>query len=212
MRTLLLMAGIGALTIPGVALAQSDCWRQQQDNQIAGAVVGAGVGAAVGGAVAGPGEHGAGAVIGAIGGGAVGNAAGGAATDCAAYISGGYYDAQGVWRQGPGYYDGAGQWIDTAPAPAALAAGDYNADVAYSGPAQDTAARESWIESRIHEGDSSGALSRGDSEHDFDQLAKVREFESQRRDAHAGLSEADRADVMNKLDNLTAIMRSQWGY
>ncbi|HEY3797587.1 MAG TPA: glycine zipper 2TM domain-containing protein [Caulobacteraceae bacterium] len=209
MRKLLLIAGIGALAIPAVALAQTDCLHQRQDNRVAGTLLGAGVGAAVGSAVAGPGERTTGAVVGGLSGAIVGHAAAGAATNCAAYTGGGYYDANGVWRQGPGFYDGNGRWVDTAPAPAA---GDFSTDVAYTGPTWDTKARESWIEQRIHEGSTSGALGPGDADRDFGVLAGIRAFEAQRSDAHVGLTEVDRTDVMDRLDNLTRVMRSQWSY
>jgi hypothetical protein len=83
-------------------------------------------------------------------------------------------------------------------------------DAAYDGPADDLSARERWIEQRIHEGDAEGALSRGDAEHDFDVLAGIRAFEARQADRHDGLTGEDRADVLNKLDNLSAIVRSQW--
>jgi len=93
---------------------------------------------------------------------------------------------------------------------AARAAAEAAADVVYSGPRDDVAAREGWIENRIHQGDSSGALSRGDAEHDFDVLGGIRQFQARQSDRHAGLTGADRADVLNKIDNLTAIVQSQW--
>jgi hypothetical protein len=209
MRKLLLAAGVAALFIPAVASAQPDCAQQRQDNRVAGTVVGAGLGALLGSSLAGHGSRGAGAVVGAVGGGVVGNvAAGSAPTGCDRVAANGYYDANGVWHEADGYYDGDGVWVDTAPV-----AGDYSADVAYQGPAGDIGSRENWIERRIHEGDSSGALSRADSEHDFDTLAGIRQFEDRRRDERGGvLTGGDRADILNKLDNLTAIMRSQWGY
>ncbi|HTX48285.1 MAG TPA: hypothetical protein VME40_02735 [Caulobacteraceae bacterium] len=103
--------------------------------------------------------------------------------------------------QGP---DEAGGWAGTP------AAADAAADVVYQGPADDIAARESWLEHRIQRGDSSGALSRGDAEHDFDVLGGIRQFQARQSDRHAGLTGADRADVLNKIDNLTAIVQSQW--
>ena len=96
---------------------------------------------------------------------------------------------------------------DSMSAPAAT---DAAADTAYVGPAEDVSARENWLEHRIQRGDSSGALSRGDAEHDFDVLRGIRQFEARQGDHHAGLTDADRADILNKLDNLTAIVRSQW--
>jgi len=92
----------------------------------------------------------------------------------------------------------------------ARAAADAAADTAYVGPAGDVSARENWLEHRIQHGDSSGALKRGDAEHDFDVLRGIRQFEARQSDHHTGLTDADRADVLNKIDNLTAIVRSQW--
>jgi hypothetical protein len=231
MRKLLLIAGVAALALPSVAAAQPGCAQQRHDNRVAGTVIGAGLGAVLGSAVASHGDRGAGGVIGAVGGGAIGNVAGGAATPCDGYTQAGYYDGNGVWQAGPGhydangewqsasgYYDGAGNWIDASPPPATATtppppdASDYGADVAYTGSSDDLHGRESWIEQRIHEGDSSGAVSRGDAEHDFDTLAGIRQFQARRAGDDGGLSREDRADVMNKLDNLTAILRSQWHY
>jgi len=214
MRKLLLIAGVAALAIPGIASAQPGCMGQQQDNRVAGTVVGAGLGAVLGGAIAGPGSRGDGAVAGAAGGGAIGNAADG--VSCGGYTQVGYYDDDGVWRQASGYHDQDGDWVDAAPplpaqpAPSPPYAGDYGADVAYTGAPDALSRHETWIERRIGEGDSSGAISRGDAGRDFDTLAGIRQFQADRADQDGGLSARDRADVMNKLDNLSAIVHSQW--
>lgn len=135
MRKLLLIAGLAALALPGIAAAQPGCAQQRHDNRVADTVVGAGLGAVLGGAVA------------------IGNVAGGASTPCSGYTQAGYYDNNGVWHAGPGhydangewqsasgYYDGAGNWVDAAPPPPVSApappppyAGDYGADAAYTG-------------------------------------------------------------------------------
>jgi hypothetical protein len=193
MRKLLLIAGVAALAIPSIASAQVGCMEQQHDNRVAGTVVG------------------------------------GSGVSCGGFTQVGYYDADGVWQAGPGYhdsdgiwrqasgyYDQDGDWVDAAPppppqpAPNPPYAGDYGADVAYTGAPDDLSSREAWIERRIHEGDSSGAISRCDAEHDFDTLAGIREFQAHRAGQDGGLSASDRADVMNKLDNLSAIVHSQW--
>ena len=171
MPKLVLIAGVAALVLPCAAKAQTGCWRQHQDNQVAGAAVGAGAGALIGSAVASPGDRGAGAVIGAIGGGTVGAAVGGSTADCAHVAPAGYYDGDGVWHQASGYYDGSGRWVETAPA-----AGDVGTDVAATGGPLDLAAREAGLEARIHKGDASGAISRGDAEHDFDVLSGIRQY------------------------------------
>ncbi|HEY1751850.1 MAG TPA: hypothetical protein VGG29_11330 [Caulobacteraceae bacterium] len=193
MRKLLLIAGMAALAVPSLAAAQTACMGEQHASRIAGTVT-AGVATPL---------------------------ANDAALVCADYqVDGGYYDADGVWHEtaGAGHYDADGNWVGAAP-PAGddrvvppPAAGDYSADVAYAGAPGDISARESWLEQRIHEGDSSGALSRGDAEHDFDVLAGVRQFQSKKADENGGLSGGDKADILNKLDNLTAILRSQWRY
>jgi hypothetical protein len=192
MRKLLLTLGVAALAVPSLAAAQTVCMGQQHASRISGTVTG-GVDAPL---------------------------AADAALVCADYQMGGYYDADGVWHEtaGTGRYDADGDWVGPA-APAGVsgvvpppAAGDYSADVAYAGAPGDVAARESWLEQRIHEGDSSGALSRGDAEHDFDVLAGIRQFQSRKADEDGGLSGGDKADILNKLDNLTAILRSQWHY
>jgi hypothetical protein len=90
------------------------------------------------------------------------------------------------------------------------AAADVGADVAYTGPQNDLAARANWLEARIHELDSAGVISEGDAKHDFDTLAGIRQFEARKRDDHDGvLGEKDRANVINKLDNLSAEVSDQ---
>jgi uncharacterized protein YcfJ len=153
MRMLLLVAGVAALAAPGLASAQPGCLAQQHDSRVAGTVVGAGLGATLGSAIVGPGSRGAGVVAGAAVGDAVGNVADGASVTCGGYTQVGDYDADGVWRSGPGYYDqdGAwrqasgyydqdGDWVDAPPPPARTSPGppnaaDYGADVAYTGGA-----------------------------------------------------------------------------
>jgi hypothetical protein len=210
MRKLLLIAGVAALAAPSIALAQTGCFQQQHDSRVAGTTVNGGTGGVLTPAVAGSGDAG-GVVIGA--------AVGAAAASPCGFTKIGYYDDEGVYHAGPGgNYDSDGNWVDAAspPPPAAPIpppdASDYGSDVAFTGAPEDLRGREAWIEQRIHEGDSSGAVSRGDAEHDFDVLAGIRQFQARRAGDEGGLSPEDRADVMNKLDNLTAIIHSQWRY
>ena len=111
MRKLLLIAGIAAIAVPGLASAQPGCREQQHDNRVTGTVLGAVGGALLGSAVAGHGSKTAGAVIGGVAGGAVGNAVGGASTNCD-YRTG-YYDSGGAWHAANGYYDRYGTWHTT---------------------------------------------------------------------------------------------------
>ena len=172
MRKLLLIAGVAALAVPGLASAQTTCREQQHDNRVAGTVIGALGGALlIGGAVAGHGSQGAGALIGGVAGGVTGNVVGGASASCADYPETGFYDSNGVWHESTGYYDANGNWVDARP-PAvddsvAPNSQDYGADVAYVGARGDLNARESWLESRIQEGQSSGAISPADAARDF---------------------------------------------
>ena len=216
MRKLLLMAGIAALVVPGVAAAQPGCREQQHDNRVAGTVLGAVGGALIGGAVAGHGSKGAGAVIGGVAGGVTGNVIGGASTSCADYPQTGYYDSSGVWHEADGYYDANGNWIDTRPPAVDYSAApnpdNYSADVAYTGPRDDLNARESWLEARIHEGDASGAISRGDADQDFRRLAGIRDYQSAKTEQHDGLTDEDRDNVASRLDDLSGSLRAQWGY
>ena len=211
MRKLLLIAGVAALAIPGLASAQPGCRVQQHDNRVAGTVLGAVGGALIGGAVSG---RASGAVIGGVAGGAVGNVVGGASTNCANYR--GYYDADGAWHEASGYYDADGNWVDTRP-PAvdysvAPSPYDYSADVAFTGSRDDLNGREAWLASRIREGDSSGAISRGDADHDLRTLAGIRDFQSAKAEEHDGLTDGDRDNIAAKLDSLSGDLRAQWGY
>jgi hypothetical protein len=187
----LLIAGVVALALPSLASAQPGCLEQRHDNRVAGTVAVAGLGAVIGGA----------------------------STACGGFTQVGDYDANGVWRAGPGYhgangvwrqaggyYDGDGDWVDAAPppashpAPAPPSAGDHGADVAYTSSPDDLASREAWLGDRIHEGESSGAMSHEDAAHDFDTLANIRQTQ-----AHGG-------DVARKLDDLADSVHAQWRY
>jgi hypothetical protein len=213
MRRLLLIAGVAALAVPGLASAQPGCRAEQHDNRVAGTVLGAVGGALLGGAISG---HAGGAVVGGVAGGAVGNVVGGASTTCADHPRTGYYDQNGVWRAASGYYDADGNWVDTRP-PAvdygyAPNPGDYGADVAYTGARDDLNAREGWLQSRIAEGDSSGAISRGDADYDMRTLAGIRDYQAAKAAEHDGLTGGDRDNIADKLDDLSGNVRSQWRY
>lgn len=205
MRKLLLISGVAALVAPGVASAQPGCYEQKHDSRVAGTIIGAGLGALIGGSVAGHGSKTAGALVGAVGGGTVGNIAGGASVNCDNRT--GYYDRNGVWHEASGYYDRDGRWIPAAPA-----AGAYERDVAYVGPANDLDGRENWLERRIQAGDASGALGRDDADRAFHKLADIRRHELHLRYDHGGLTADDRADVANMLDQLTDRVNDEWGF
>jgi hypothetical protein len=133
---------------------------------------------------------------------------------CADYH--GYYDADGVWHEASGYYDADGNWVDTRPPAVDYSAApnpsDYGADVAYTGSRDDVTSRESWLEARIQEGDSSGAISPGDADRDLRTLAGIRDFQAAKADEHDGLTGDDRDNVASKLDSLSADLRAQWSY
>ena len=213
MRKLLLIAGVAVLAVPGLASAQTSCREQQHDNRVAGTVLGAVGGALLGGAISG---HAGGAVVGGVAGGAVGNVVGGASTNCVDYPRGGHYDQRGVWHEAAGYYDADGNWVDTRP-PAvdysyAPNPNEYGADAAFTGSRDDLNGRENWLQSRIAEGDSSGAISRSDADYDMSKLAGIRDFQSAKAAEHDGLTDGDRDNVSDKLDDLSNDVRSQWRY
>lgn len=210
MRKLLIAAGVAALAIPCAAVAQP-CAVQQDNHATAGTVAGAGTGALVGAAVGGP----VGAVVGALGGAAVGGSAGATAPTSCDYTRTGYYDGAGVWRPGyaytapaytsGGYYDANGTWVPYGAPPAA----DYGSDVAYTGGG-DLMARENALQARIDQGRDSGALADWQARRDEDVLASIRM--QARRDYEAGAMGPDeRADLVNRLDNLSATVHAQWG-
>jgi len=225
MRKLLLIAGVAALTVPGLASAQTSCREQRHDNRVAGTVLGAVGGALIGGAVAGHGSKTTGAVIGGVAGGAVGNAVGGASSTNCDYSRTGYYDSNGVWRTASGYYDADGNWVDTRP-PAvdygyetrrydnnyATNPYDYGRDVAYTGGRTDLNGRENWLQARIREGDTSGALRSYDANRDFRTLAGIRDDQTRLAYRHGGLNYYDRERIASRLDELQATVRTQWNY
>ncbi len=201
MRKLILIAGLAALSLPTLAMAQTSCHEAKQDNRAVGTVVGAGVGALIGDAIGG----GRGAVVGAVGGGVVGNVSGGASVHCdngyydpngAWHQASGYYDSRGSWVANPtnGYYDAYGRWVPMAPAA-------YGADVDYSGRGID--GRESWIDHRIQSNFDDGDLTQGQADQDRDRLNAIRRREARMQSDHGGLTDADRADLNGRLDGLS---------
>ena len=214
MRKLVLIAGLAALAMPGLAAAQSSCYEQQHDNRVAGTVVGAGVGALIGSSVAGHGSKGAGAVVGAIGGGLIGNAAGGSSVNC---DNAGYYDSTGGWHAANGYYDGGGRWVSgyydnnghwVAGDPAA---GGYGDDASFRGGPSRIDARADFLGRKIRRGDDSGALSNDDANDDTTRLDAIQRRKSWLADEHGGLTYDDRADISQRLDSLSADVDSQGG-
>jgi hypothetical protein len=94
-------------------------------------------------------------------------------------------------------------------APAPPATGNYGADIAYTGAPGDIAARETTLEARIHEASANGAINRYQAHYDFDQLALIRKFESDRAQRDNGLNAVDRADLYKRLDDLDAKINGQ---
>ena len=216
MRKLLLIASVAVIGLPSIAAAQESCHERQHNNRVAGTAIGAGLGALLGSSIAGHGSRGVGAVAGAVGGGAVGNVVAGSATHCERYSAAyydrngvrhdanGYYDRGGVWHYyGAGYYDRNGYWVDVAPA-----AEGYGADVAYTG--NDLFLRENRLEERIRDGDNSGAISRYDADRDYRQLTYIRSYQRDHMHGDGYLSADVRADLSERLDNLSATVESQW--
>jgi hypothetical protein len=204
MRKLLIAASLVAMTVPGLAMAQT-CHEEKNDNRVVGTVVGAGVGALIGGAIG----RGPGAVAGAVGGGVVGNVAGGNSVHCDRT---GYYDSNGAWHQSDGYYDGDGHWVANVPAngyydsygrwvPTAPT-GD-GADVSFTGRRGDIDARADWLSQKIQTGLDRGDLTREDADQDFDDLNRIRNREARLRADHDGLTDDDRADLNSRLDDLS---------
>jgi hypothetical protein len=231
MRKLLLVASLAVVALPGLASALPGCLEQQHDSRVAGTMAGAGLGAVAGGVAPGPGSNGAGPLVVNFGGGAA--LAAGEASGCDGYTRIGDYDGDGLWRPGPGhegpdgeghsasgYVDRDGNWFDAAPPPpsqppAPPYAGSYGADVAftgpnYDGPAGDMTARGNWLESRIHDGADRRAISRSEAAHDVEALVGIRRFQAGHSQRDGALSPDDRAAIARKLDDLTAVVNSQW--
>ena len=205
MRRLVLIGGIAAVLLPGLAMADPSCHEKKNDSRAVGTVVGAGLGALIGGAVG----KGTGAIAGAVGGGVVGNVAGGASVDCQRT---GYYDRDGVWRAPVGHYDGDGRWVATGPTGgyydsyghwvATAPTGD-GADVSYTGRVGGIDAREDSLGQRIQARLDGGYLSREDADRDFDQLSLIRRREARMRSDHDSLTRDDQADLDARLDDLS---------
>jgi len=109
--------------------------------------------------------------------------------------------------QDPNMKPDAGPPGATAPADA----GDYGADVAYSGAPDDVAAREDWFDRQIHRHEMSGEISDYDAMHDRQLLASVRRQQDELRTQHDGLTADDQADLNTQLDGLKARLNEQLG-
>jgi hypothetical protein len=178
MRTKLLMVGLMAAALPGVALSQpyydSGCVRQNENNRAAGTVLGAIGGALIGGAVAGHGSKGAGAVVGGIGGAVAGNAIAGSQNHpCPA----GYYYAPPPPPRGD-----AGFWYG---APSGLHA------------------RYDFMQARIDRSYREGWISRRQADRAYDELSYIRSEDARLRDQDYGrLRPEDRDYLEGRLDAL----------
>ena len=222
MRKLLLIAGVAALTIPGLANAQTTCHHEKNNDRVVGTIVGAGLGALLGSAIAGHHDRGVGAVAGAVGGGVVGNAVGGSAVHCDRYDNG-YYDRDGNWRAangyGSGYYDRDGRWVGAAPTGGGYYDRDgrwverapdserYGADAAYAGG--NLYARESDLERQIRSAQYNGRLSSYDANRMYRQLNGIRSRQERLKDDHDGLTDSDVAELSSRLDNLSERLGSE---
>ena len=155
--------------------------------------------------------------------GCVPQAAGG--TSATSIPCSGYYDSEGVWRQGGGHYDADGDWHSAsghfdhdggwvttpaagadAGAPAATA---FGVDTAYVGGGS-LADREGRLAGLIRQGESSGALRSLDAGADLARLSQVRSLEARFTARHGGLTDQDRADLGARLDDLGAAVAAQW--
>jgi hypothetical protein len=131
---------------------------------------------------------------------------------------GGHYDADGAWHGANGHYDADGGWVATpavnTPATSATtpqSAADFGVEAAYVGGApHDVAGREQWLEALIRRGEAGGALRHIDAGHDLGRLESIRGVEARYSERHGGLTDQDRSDVGARLDDLGASVTAQW--
>jgi hypothetical protein len=90
-------------------------------------------------------------------------------------------------------------------------AGDYGADVAYSGGPEDLTAREAWLDRRIARNEDADTITDFAAFRDREFLASVRRQQDVLRTDHDGLTLDDRADLNAQLDRLNARIDSQLG-
>ena len=90
-------------------------------------------------------------------------------------------------------------------------AGDYGADVAYSGAPEDLTAREAWLDRRIARNEDADTITDFAAYRDREFLASVRRQQDMLRTDHDGLTQDDRADLNAQLDRLNARIDSQLG-
>jgi hypothetical protein len=231
MRKLLLIAGVAAVAVPGLANADTVCHHEKNNNRVVGTIAGAVGGGLIGNAITH--GHGPGTALGAIAGGFAGNAIGGSSVHCDRYDNGyydrdggwhsasGYYERDGRWvraTSGAGYYDTDGRWVAEAPrggyydryghwVSTAPYAGDYSRDTAYGGGNVDY--RLNRVEQDVRGLEASGRLSGRDANHAFRDLNDIRYRETRMRNDHGGLTGGDMADLNARINGVQARVDSQ---
>jgi len=122
----------------------------------------------------------------------------------------GYYDSDHHWRAGQtrGYYDSQGVWMMTPPS-----ADNSGADASFQDPSDrhDLDGWEARLERRIQSAASSGVLNHDDSDRDLMLLSSIRHQEAGMRDSAGQLSEADEAQLQDRLHRLNAELRKSLG-
>ena len=217
LRKLLLIAGVAALTLPGLAHADTVCHHEKNNNRVVGTVVGAVGGGLIGNAITH--GHGPGTVLGAIAGGVAGNVIGGSSVHCDRYDNGyydrdgdwhyssyrtsGYYDEDGRWiaYSAPrgGYYDAYGRWVPNG----SPSAGYYGRDSSYYGGGNFDY-RLNRAEDRIRNDEASGRISGYAANRAFTDINRLRGREERLENEHGGLTAGDVDDLTARLNGVIA--------
>jgi hypothetical protein len=188
----LMAAALAVAAIPSISAAQTRCEQAAHDKKVAGTIVGGVLGALAGSAIGRGGGRVGGTIIGGVAGAAVGNNL--ARTHC----PDGYTEVTDPNYVPPPEYSEA-----TPPPPPA-----YDREGFWREAPQGIHERIDWMQARIDRNRDSGSMDRrqvGYAEHE---LADIRRMDDTLRARDGGrLSEADRAYMQTRLDQLGANLR-----
>ena len=190
MKNKLILAGVLAAILPGVALAQPadpNCVASNNASRTEGTVLGAGAGALLGSVLAGRHSRGEGAVLGAVGGGIGGNLIAGQRNDPCP--PGYYYGPNGGPPPGAAGYG--------PPPPQGGPGGGF-----WQGAPGDIRQRIDWMQQRIDRMSADGRLNPGETHRAYADLRSIRYYARSNYQRYGALSPDQRGYIQARLDHL----------
>ena len=211
MRNKLVLAGVMAALLPGVALAQPadpNCVASNNNSRVAGTVLGAGAGALLGSVLAGRHSRGEGAVLGAVGGGIGGNVIAGARNQPCP--PGYYYGPNGPPPPQEGYAPQGGYPAQGGYAPAYGAGYDQSRGPGYAGAPNgfwngaptDVRQRVDFMQQRIARASSDGRLTPAETQRADNELRSIRHYAHHNYQQYGSLTQDQQSYIQARLDHL----------